>query len=115
MNVLNGFTWVGENAGASATTATLSGTGEWRTHTMSVGQNTTTLPGAILNLDGGTVRTQRFIGARESNDGSDFNCLRRQTRSAESVASISILVPGCGSKGFKSPSPGSLHTMRFHD
>jgi T5SS/PEP-CTERM-associated repeat protein/autotransporter-associated beta strand protein len=68
VDVQGGFTWVGENAGATTATLNLSATGEWRTHTMSVGQNTTTLPGAVLNLNGGTVRTQRFIGARESND-----------------------------------------------
>jgi fibronectin-binding autotransporter adhesin len=60
-----GLTWIGENGGATTATLNMSGTAEWRTTTMSVGQNT---PNAILNLNGGTVRTQRFTGRREAND-----------------------------------------------
>lgn len=65
VDVQSGLTWIGENGGATTATLNFSGTAEWRSTTMSVGQNT---PNAILNLDGGTVRTQRFIGAREADD-----------------------------------------------
>ncbi len=67
-----GFTWVGEAANATTGVLTISGTAEFRSPTMSVGQSTPVAVapalGAILNLDGGTLRTLRFNGAREQND-----------------------------------------------
>ncbi|MEK7954489.1 beta strand repeat-containing protein [Luteolibacter soli] len=60
-----GLTWIGENGGATTATLNFSGTAEWRTNTMSVGQNT---PNAILNLNGGTMKVQRFTGRREADD-----------------------------------------------
>lgn len=65
VDVQSGFTWIGETGAATTATLTISGSAEFRTPTMSVGQSA---PNAILNLDGGTLRTARFIGSREQND-----------------------------------------------
>lgn len=65
VDVQGGFTWIGEAGGATTATLTISGSAEFRTPTMSVGQSA---PNAILNLDGGTLRTLRINGAREQND-----------------------------------------------
>lgn len=68
VNVQRGFTWVGEGSAATTATLTISNSAEWRTSTMSVGQST---PNAILNLDGGTLKTLRFIGTRNEDDTGD--------------------------------------------
>lgn len=68
VDIQNGLTWVGELAGATTATLTINGSAEYRSGTISVGPRG---PNAVLNLDGGTVRTNRFSGSSE--DGNGFN------------------------------------------
>ncbi|MES2659584.1 MAG: autotransporter-associated beta strand repeat-containing protein [Verrucomicrobiota bacterium] len=72
VDVQGGYTWIGEGNNRPAT-LNFSGTAEFRTSTMSVGQSTN----GTLNLNGGIMRTQRFIGAREADDtgNSGGNCV----------------------------------------
>ncbi|WP_035604158.1 autotransporter-associated beta strand repeat-containing protein [Haloferula sp. BvORR071] len=65
VDVQGGITWIGENGTLANASLTISNTAEWRTEAFSLAQNSTT---GVLNLDGGTVRTHRFIGTRETND-----------------------------------------------
>lgn len=65
VDVQGGITWIGENGTLANATLTISNTAEFKTEVFSMAQNSST---GILNLDGGTVRTHRFIGRREAND-----------------------------------------------
>ncbi|MCW1923769.1 autotransporter-associated beta strand repeat-containing protein [Luteolibacter arcticus] len=74
VDIQGGFTWVGEGSGASPAVLTISGATtypagpEYRSPYISVGPES---PNATLNLDGGTVRTHRFGGKRNENDGAN--------------------------------------------
>jgi autotransporter-associated beta strand protein/T5SS/PEP-CTERM-associated repeat protein len=66
VDIQNGLTWIGEQAGATSSTLTINGTAEYRSGIISVAPR-----GAlgVLNLDGGTVRTNRFSGSAEDGSG----------------------------------------------
>ena len=66
VDVQQGYTWVGEAGGATTATYTISGTAEFRSSLISVGPES---PNATLNLNGGTVRTRKFLGSRDENSG----------------------------------------------
>ncbi len=68
VDVQGGITWVGEGGDPANAALTISSAAEWRTEAFSLAQNSTK---GILNLDGGTIRTHRFIGSRETNDSGD--------------------------------------------
>jgi len=66
VDIQNGLTWIGEQVGATSSTLTINGTAEYRSGIISVAPR-----GAlgVLNLDGGTVRTNRFSGSAEDGSG----------------------------------------------
>ncbi len=66
VDIQGGYTWVGEQAGATTAVLTINGTADYRSPVISVGPES---PDATLNLDGGTVRTHRFTGTRDVNGG----------------------------------------------
>ncbi|MEK7951076.1 beta strand repeat-containing protein [Luteolibacter soli] len=68
VDIQNGLTWIGEQAGATSASLTINGTAEYRSGTISVAPRAAL---GVLNLDGGTVRTNRFSGSAE--DGSGAN------------------------------------------
>ena len=68
VDVQNGLTWIGELASSTSASLTINGTAEYRSGIIAVGPRS---PNAVLNLDGGTVRTNRFSGSSE--DGNGFN------------------------------------------
>jgi autotransporter-associated beta strand protein len=66
VDVQGGYTWVGEQGGATTAVFTIDDNAEFRSPVISVGPES---PDATLNLDGGTVRTHRFTGTRDINGG----------------------------------------------
>jgi autotransporter-associated beta strand protein len=66
VDVQGGYTWIGEQAGATTAVLTIDDNAEFRSPIISVGPES---PDATLNLDGGTVRTRRFTGTRDENGG----------------------------------------------
>lgn len=69
VDILSGYTWVGERVESTTASLTISGTAEFRSRLISVGPES---PNATLNLDGGIVRTHKFMGSRNENDGEDY-------------------------------------------
>lgn len=68
VDVRDGYTFVGERVEATVASLTISGGAEFRSSFISVGPQS---PNATLNLDGGAVRTRKFTGSRNENDGED--------------------------------------------
>lgn len=66
VDVQGGYTWIGEQGGATTAVFTIDDNAEFRSPIISVGPES---PDATLNLDGGTVRTRRFTGTRDENGG----------------------------------------------
>ncbi|RYD62970.1 MAG: hypothetical protein EOP83_13265, partial [Verrucomicrobiaceae bacterium] len=66
VDIQNGLTWIGEQAGATSSTLTINGNAEYRSGTISVAPRGAV---GVLNLDGGTLRTNRFSGSAEDGSG----------------------------------------------
>ncbi len=66
VDVQGGYTWVGEGPGGAPAVLTISDAAEFISPLISVGPES---PDATLNLDGGIVRTRRFMGTRDENGG----------------------------------------------